>query len=661
MKKLLSLLLLCFPLIAVCSNQLPVRQGLKQETCSDSLRVSADVSCPVKFSFTTIGYGPDGMDLAIYAEDSTTIISTFRVYVVTRVDTTFYLAPGKYYLAYVGGGANIKGPDFSGENVSVSPDGWKQMTNFIAMPFKVFQKAIVCSGQSILNAKTYYNGTGKLNYKWTPSTGLNSDTVQSPVASVSENTTYRVTVSSSNGCIAIDSLQINVSPLTVNCGADKVVVCGGSVQLNTVTTNYNGSGKLRYKWTPSTGLNNDTIAQPIVNVTSNITYNLTVTAPSGCTATDDIKVTVAPFTANAGADKTSVSGGTITLNAVTTNYAGAGRLKYKWTPATGLNNDTIAAPRVTALTNVTYTVTVTAPEGCTASDNVAVNIIPMAKPVLGIVGVNASNKNIVVWNKPVSTGIASYSVYKETSVTDVFEKIGSVSYDSLSVFVDNQSNPNVKSNKYKLSIVDRSNLESPLSNAHKTMHLSINKGQNNTWNLIWEPYEGFTVSTYNIYRGTSPLTLGFVDAVSGSSTQYSDLDAPAGDVYYQLEVISPLLVSPTKVSFMQKLKASETNSESALVSFNSSRSNIATNVLSGLSNPQQDNNMEVYPQPFKDRLMIESEGGSTFELLNVIGQVVYTGDLNVSNQIQTSNLNPGTYLIKLKKANSYVYKKVIKK
>ena len=414
---------------------------------------------------------------------------------------------------------------------------------------------------------------------------------------------------------------------------------------------------MRYKWTPSTGLNSDTIAHPMANVTGNITYSVTITSPGGCSATADVRVSVLPFTANAGADKSVVSGGTVLLNTVTSNYTGMGTLRYKWTPSTGLNNDTIAAPSATLILNATYTVQVTTPGGCTATDNIAVTILPMNKPDIGIVGVTSTNKNRVVWNKPVSAGIASYSVYKETSVTNAFEKVGSVPYDSLSVFVDNQSAPNVKSSKYKLSIVDRNGLESPLSNAHKTMHLSINKGQNNTWNLIWEPYEGFIVSTYNIYRGTSPLTLGFVDAVSGSSTQFSDLDAPAGDTYYQLEVISPTIVSPTKITSLQKSKAAE---NSTLVTYSSSRSNIATNVVAGLFDSKQNYNIQVYPNPVNDCLKIEFVGGSTFEILNIMGQVVYKGDLTKNNSVETSGFSAGTYLIKIKSANSYVYTKIIK-
>ncbi|MDD4991291.1 MAG: T9SS type A sorting domain-containing protein [Paludibacter sp.] len=454
------------------------------------------------------------------------------------------------------------------------------------------------------------------------------------------------------------TLPITVNQLPVISVSDTALICGGSAPL-WANTNYIGSGTLKYKWTPSTGLDNDTIANPLSTITSDITYTITVTTPSGCSTSKNATVKVNPLTVNAGTDKIVNSGSAILLH-VNTNYTGARALKYKWSPSTGLNNDSIASPTATVITNTNYTVTITTPNGCTGSDNIFVGITPMAKPEIGIVGI-INNKNRIVWNKPVSTGISSYNIYKETTVSDVYEKVGNVSYDSLSVFVDNQSAPDVKSNKYKISVIDKSGLESPQSNAHKTMHLSINKGQNNAWNLIWEPYEGFAVSTYNIYRGTSPNSLNFLDATSGSSTQYSDITASAGDVYYQLEVISPSLVSPTKVpGDNQKVKEEESTITTALVSYSSSRSNVATNVLSGTTKISDEKNICIYPNPVKDELWISFEGGSKFDIVDLMGVVVFSGNLNESNIVRTSGLSQGVYLMRFKQKNSILTKKFIK-
>ena len=522
-------------------------------------------------------------------------------------------------------------------------------------------KTIICGGISQLDSvTTNYLGNGKLKYKWTPSVGLNNDTIANPTTNTTSDITYTVTVTTPNSCTSTDDIKVTVNSLSANAGTDKTIICGGTAQLNSVTTNYTGTGTLKYKWTPATGLNNDSIVNPMATVTSDITYTVTVTTPNACTATDDIKVTVNSLTANAGVDKTIICGGTAQLNSVTSNYTGAGTLKYKWTPATGLNNDSIINPTATLINDVVYTVTVKTPNGCTATDQVSVSIIPMSKPEIGMVGVSSNNKNLIAWNKPLSTGVESYYIYRETNVTNVYEKIGIVPYDSLSIYVDNQSLPDVQSNKYKLSILDRHGLESPQSNYHKTMHLAINKGMGNTWNLSWEAYEGFVVSTYNIYRGTTTTNLTLLGSTSGGNTQYNDLNAPTGDVYYQLEVISPNSVNPTKILTSQKTKAEENSLYNSLISYSSSRSNIATNVVSGINELGENNKINIYPNPVKNELRIDFEGGSTFEILNLIGQVVYNGNLIKNTIVQTSNLSSGIYLIKFKTGKSFEYKKIIK-
>ena len=636
----------------------------KQTNCTNTLNVSANIVNPLKITFIPIMKGlVDIIELEIIDDTLTNHqVAHFTKHVTAQCDTIINLQPGKYYLVWVGGGASLQNPILSGESIKVNNEGWTGMTNYVALPFKVIDQSIVCEGQALLNASQDYSRTGKLKYKWTPSTGLNNDTIQNPTATILNNITYTVTATSPNGCTATSPVNITISPLAITSGPINTVVCGGSVQISNVTTNYNGTGTLKYKWTPSTGLDNDTISNPTSSVTSDITYSVTVTTQTGCTATGTVSVLVTPLSVNAGGDKTIQCGETVQLNGVATNFTGSGILKYKWRPTTGLNNDTIANPTATVFNNITYSCTVTTPNGCSGSDNVSIKITPMAQPVIGIVGVTSSNKNMIVWNKPVSTGIKSYFIYRETNVSDTYEKIGSVPYDSLSIFIDSLSAPVVKSNKYKLSIFDRSGLESPLSDSHKTMHLSINKGQNSIWNLIWEPYEGFKTLTYNIYRGTNPNYLNFLDATSGSSTQFSDITAPAGDVYYQLEVISPTYISPSKSSSaIQKIKDSGNETGTIQTSYMSSRSNIATSVISGINELEgESTKIILYPNPVKDEFKIDFAGGSIFEILNLTGQVVYNGNITKNAIVNTSGLSAGIYLIRFQTGTTYEYKKIIK-
>src|ERR1019366_4854249 len=281
-----------------------------------------------------------------------------------------------------------------------------------------------------------------------------------------------------------------------------------------------------YKWTPALGLNNDAIKNPVATMIHDTKYFVTVTTPDGCTAIDSVTVVVNPLTVS-GRDTSLVCGHGAVLR-TNTNYNGTGKLNYSWLPTTGLDSSTIANPFVSGNSNQTYTVTATTPNGCIATDNIHITLNPMNATEICIVGVDSANENMIVWNKPSSTAINSFYIYRETNVTNVYQKIGAVSYDSLSVFVDVNSHPDVQSNKYKISIKDNCGLESDVSAPHQTMHLSINQGQGNIWNLIWDSYQGFTVSTYNIYRGTVPNNLQLIGSSSGSNAQYSDLNAPSG-------------------------------------------------------------------------------------------------------------------------------------
>ncbi len=311
-----------------------------------------------------------------------------------------------------------------------------------------------------------------------------------------------------------------------------------------------------------------------------------------------------------------------------------------------------------------YSVTVQAKD---AAGNVSPSSAPLVVytryttvPSIGIVGVNKSNKNMVVWNKPMTAGIASFNIYKETTVSGVYTIVGNVLYSSPSLFVDNASSPNVQSNKYRISAVDKNGIETDLSLAHKTIHLSINKGMGASWNLNWEPYEGFTVATYNIYRGTNPNNLSLLGSTSGSSTQFTDLNAPDGYVYYQLGLVSLTIISPSKVSNgAQKVK-----SELDIPSDNNdiSLSNIATNGPVGINNVSVDaDKISIFPNPVKDQLNLTFDGETSFDILNLMGQIVYHGNIKTNATVEASSFQSGVYVIRFEAGNSsYVYKKFIK-
>jgi len=359
-----------------------------------------------------------------------------------------------------------------------------------------------------------------------------------------------------------------------------------------------------------------------------------------------------------GKDK-EISCGDKAILSTSTNYTGNGGLQYNWAPATGLDNPKIPGPVAIIKNNIMYTVTMTTPDGCIVTANVSVSMKPMDSPAICIVSIDSTtNKNIIYWEKPVSTAIDSFYIFRETNVTNVFNKIGAVNYNDNSVFIDTASLPNVQSNKYEISIKDSCGFESAKSAPHKTMHLSIGQGLNSSWNLIWEPYEGFNVSTYNIYRGTNLKNLQLTGTTSASSTQYTDFSTPSGRVFYQVEVVSPNTCG---------LSATSTNLKSSPTSVNTSRSNIVTNgptAVSGVSGGAA--LFAVYPNPVVDNLFIGAGQtglmGCNVEISDIEGRILKTVSLKPSNmEINVSDLNSGFYIISIKTGTGAATRTIVKK
>jgi gliding motility-associated-like protein len=89
-------------------------------------------------------------------------------------------------------------------------------------------------------------------------------------------------------CVFSDTVCVTVDPLpVVNAGPDVSIFDGAGTTLN-------ATGGFTYVWTPSTGLSDTAISNPIANPIVTTTYYVTVTSANGCSATDSVIVTVLP-------------------------------------------------------------------------------------------------------------------------------------------------------------------------------------------------------------------------------------------------------------------------------------------------------------------------------------------------------------------------------
>lgn len=497
-------------------------------------------------------------------------------------------------------------------------------------------KTLVCGGEAQLQVTTNYSGIGALSYSWKPSAGLDLSNIPNPKASVSQKTSFSVIVTTPNGCKAYDTVEVLVGTLKADAGPDKTITCGGTGQLN-VTTNYTGTDPLSYAWTPTSGLNFSNIANPVVNVAQNTTFIVKAQSPNGCIAYDTINVIVNPLTVSVGLDKIITCGKSVQLDSAITNYNGNGTLTYYWSPSKGLNKTNIANP-IATMGNTTYTLTVFSPFGaCKATDQVEVDYIPLSGTDICIVGLDTTNKNIVTWPKPVEGAIDSFLVYKETTVLGTFAKIGSVSRKAETMFRDVNSQPDIKSARYKISMKDSCGVETSLSAPHKTMYLTVNKGTGTDWNLSWEKYEGVSVSSYIIYRGTSKANLQLLATTAGANDTYTDSNAPAGTLYYQIEVANILPCNSSKP-------------------MTTSRSNIASNNPIGIFEYSNNFTFAIYPNPTSELLTINidlsTNKNMTLNIYNSLGSLVKTKAIEQhTQQLNVSDLNNGFYIVEVQTLN----------
>lgn len=315
-----------------------------------------------------------------------------------------------------------------------------------------------------------------------------------------------------------------------------------------------------------------------------------------------------------------------------TSYPNPGALKYKWLPSSVFNNDTIPNPYVYMDSSIKVKLIATTPTGCELIDSTQINIRQVQSNGLCIVTIDANNHNVLVWNKDNNPMIKSYRIYKESNVTDNYMLKHTQDITAFTTYTDDESNADVQSNKYKIQVTDFCNYQGVETTPHQTMHLTINKGQGNTWNLIWNAYTGFIVGTYNIYRGTDKNNLQLIGTSSGSNTQYSDLNPPEGELYYQVEIISPNSCNPSK-------------------SYNNSRSNIVSSLKTSTNTIFNKAIARVYPIPTNDFLFVDivsTAKNIQFELRNILGELVLRKPLNKDeNQISLNGMSAGIYFYQI--------------
>jgi gliding motility-associated-like protein len=225
----------------------------------------------------------------------------------------------------------------------------------------------VCEG---INS-TQLNAVGAAGFVWSPANLFDNPNSANPTVTI--NNSQMVTVTGTLGtCTATDQVFLQIISPEVNIEIQN----GGDNQLcqgeNIVLFANNNVGNSGLEWTPTQPIPN---AQTLnLSPTFTTTYTATV-ATSGCSATDELTVTVEPFSPPTitTTDTTICQNSSVLL---ATAAPGAGTT-YEWSPVDGLDNPNIVNATATPDQTTTYTLTATSINGvCTETATTTINVLP---------------------------------------------------------------------------------------------------------------------------------------------------------------------------------------------------------------------------------------------------------------------------------------------
>ncbi|AMM51774.1 hypothetical protein TH61_12125 [Rufibacter sp. DG15C] len=154
----------------------------------------------------------------------------------------------------------------------------------------VAKDVFLCAGNTVtLTASLQTPATGVALEWYTQAQGGKlvqaGSTFTTPI--LQSTTTYYVQSVSQSCASERVPVTVNIPVPTANAGQDVTIAFGRFAELT-------ATGGVSYQWSPSLGLNNDKVANPVAKPKATTTYTVTVTTAEGCTSTDQVTITVLP-------------------------------------------------------------------------------------------------------------------------------------------------------------------------------------------------------------------------------------------------------------------------------------------------------------------------------------------------------------------------------
>lgn len=302
---------------------------------------------------------------------------------------------------------------FSSQGCSADGEVTITVNQLLDLTVSVSESSI-CAGQEIVLSGVVDGTVNDLTYEWTPNASIADPDQSTTNASPTEDTEFVLTVTDDqSGCTLTDEIAVEVfDSFELDAGDDQELCVVNGFQL-TATPDTNDP--LQYLWDNPTALDNPGIQSPTITQDGTYTFTVTATNPIGCSATDDVTVTLLFESFDLGPLIDACQGETVTLE---TGYGA------DYTHSWSTTEDT---PTIDVTTSGIYSVTVDSPEGCSYTDEIEVVVHELPVVDLGadpglcegdIYTLDAGNPGEdYEWNTTQSTQTIDVSVTDTYSVT----------------------------------------------------------------------------------------------------------------------------------------------------------------------------------------------------------------------------------------------------
>ncbi len=270
-------------------------------------------------------------------------------------------------ISIVNKNTQIQGNDFALDDISFAPVFIKRDSVVIKVEkplVKVNADTIICTGGSV-----QLNAVGAQTYSWSPAAGLSNAGVVNPIASPVVLTEYIVTGTTNNGCVAKDTVKINIhAKPTFTLSADTVICKSSTVQLF-------ASGGTGYNWSPSATLNNASVSNPIAAPIADTKYYVDITDINACVYRDSVGVSIRPDPVFTATDAGAI------CRFDSTQLTASGGNVYSWQPVAGLSDPTIPNPKASPGITTDYSITITETT-CNVSSTLVARVTVKPSPIV---------------------------------------------------------------------------------------------------------------------------------------------------------------------------------------------------------------------------------------------------------------------------------------